>query len=56
LHAERGDGVGEAQSFHNVFLTPVDAHRLWGWADPQLPEGWAGVSGGEDATIINVRK
>src|SRR5262249_17823133 len=38
-----GDSAGEAQSFHNVALTPVDARRIWTWADPQLPEGWHSV-------------
>jgi hypothetical protein len=50
-----GDGVGEASTFHAVALAPIDAHRIWGWADPQLPEGWHAVTGGDDATIVFVR-
>jgi hypothetical protein len=41
-----GDGMGEAATFHNVELAPVDAHRLWTWAGGaggELPEGWQGV-------------
>src|SRR6185436_13184733 len=34
------DSAGEAQGYHNVALSSVDAHRIWTWADPQLPEGW----------------
>ncbi len=50
--------VGEAQSYHNIALTPVDAHWLWRWADPQLPEGWHGVVADEDGpnTIVYVHK
>ncbi len=41
-----GDGVGEAQTFHNVGMTPLDAHRIWAWSDPPLPEGWSAVYDG----------
>ena len=52
-----GDGIGEAQTFHNVFLAPIDAHRIWTWADPQVPEGWSTiVGGGDDATMVHIRK
>ena len=48
--------VGEAQNFHNVTLSPIDARRLWTWADPQLPEGWhATYDQGEAGTIVYVR-
>jgi hypothetical protein len=48
--------VGEAQGFHNIALTPIDARRLWTWADPQLPEGWHGTyAAGEEGTIVFVR-
>lgn len=50
-----GDGVGEASTFHAVGLTPIDARRLWTWADPQLPEGWNAVYGGDEATMVYVR-
>jgi hypothetical protein len=51
-----GDGIGEPQSFHDVELTPIDAHRVFAWSDPQLPEGWQGVyDTGGDTTMVNVR-
>jgi L,D-transpeptidase catalytic domain len=52
-----GDGVGEAQTFHAVAMTPIDAHRLWGWADPQVPEGWHAVYAAPDeaTTMVYVR-
>jgi hypothetical protein len=50
-----GDGVGEAQTFHDVAMTPIDARRIWGWADPQIPEGWHAIYGGEESTIVFVR-
>lgn len=50
-----GDGTGEAQTFHAVGMTPIDARRVWGWADPQLPEGWHAVTGGDEGTIVVVR-
>jgi hypothetical protein len=52
-----GEVVGEANGFHDIGLTPLDARRLFGWADPQLPEGWHAVyegMGGE-STIVYVR-
>jgi hypothetical protein len=50
-----GDGLGEAQTFHDVSLSPIDAHRLWAWADPPLPEGWSSVEGADDGTTVFVR-
>ncbi len=49
---------GEAENFHNVTLSPVDAHWLFGWAGPELPEGWHGVRVADDAatTIVHVHK
>jgi hypothetical protein len=50
------DPVGEAQNYHNVTLSPVDARRIWSWADPQVPEGWHGVlDTGAETTMVNVR-
>jgi hypothetical protein len=50
------DPSGEASNFHNVTMSPVDARRVWGWADPQLPEGWHGVlDTGGPTTMVNVR-
>jgi hypothetical protein len=51
-----GDPVGDASSFHDVLLTPIDARRIWAWADPELPESWSSIAdGGESATIVNIR-
>ncbi len=36
------DGVGEAQSFHDVALAPIDAHRLFTWAGAGAARGLAG--------------
>ncbi|HZF49886.1 MAG TPA: L,D-transpeptidase [Polyangiaceae bacterium] len=50
------DGVGEAQGFHNIGMTPIDARRIFMWSDPEVPEGWHGVvDGGETSTIVFVR-
>ncbi len=52
-----GDGVGEASTFHDVAMTPIDAHRIWAWSDPPLPEGWSAVhdGAGSEGTFVNVR-
>jgi hypothetical protein len=59
-----GDGVGEAQTYHDVLLTPVDAHRLWLWAGSgtdhtgEIPEGWHGATplvADESAAMLFVR-
>lgn len=48
--------VGEAQGFHNIALSPIDARRIWTWADPELPEGWHGAYDQEQTgTIVFVR-
>ncbi|WP_044236720.1 L,D-transpeptidase [Chondromyces apiculatus] len=50
------DGVGEPRTFHNVALLPVDARRIFGWAEPAVPEGWhAAYSAEGEGTIVNVR-
>ncbi|WP_237245545.1 MULTISPECIES: L,D-transpeptidase [Sorangium] len=51
-----GAGVGEAQGFHDIALTPIDARRIFLWAEPELPDGWHAVhSGGEEGTLVHVR-
>lgn len=50
------DNAGEARSFHDVFMTPVDAHRLFAWAGPEVPQGWLSVAPKDDETIVYVRK
>ncbi|MEZ4440813.1 MAG: L,D-transpeptidase [Polyangiaceae bacterium] len=50
---------GEARSFHDVALSPIDAHWLWAWAAPEVPEGWHSVAIPEDAednTIVYIHK
>jgi lipoprotein-anchoring transpeptidase ErfK/SrfK len=39
---------GRTKSHGCVNLSPVDAHRMFGWTDPQLPDGWHGVSATDD--------
>ncbi|MDI1431042.1 L,D-transpeptidase [Polyangium sorediatum] len=51
-----GDGLGEAQTFHAVALSPVDARRLFHWSGPELPEGWHGVTDAMgEGTMVVVR-
>ncbi len=41
LHAAYWHDVfGEARSHGCINLAPVDAHYLFGWTDPPVPEGW----------------
>ena len=42
----------------NIQISPSDAHRVWGWMDPQVPAGWHGVRVPESdpTAIVNVRK
>lgn len=50
---------GEALGHHDVALSPVDAHFLWKWSSPAVPEGWNSVklaSDSEDGTIVYVHK
>jgi hypothetical protein len=49
------DLVGEATTFHDVALTPIDAHRLWAWAGAELPDGWNGAYGVEEGAYVFVR-
>ncbi len=36
---------GDYTSAGCVNLSPLDAEKLFGWADPQVPPGWQGASG-----------
>jgi len=50
---------GEALSHHNIALSPIDAHFIWTWSSPAVPEGWNSVklpSDSEDGTIVYVHK
>ncbi|MFO0674390.1 MAG: L,D-transpeptidase [Polyangiaceae bacterium] len=49
--------AGEARGFHNVSITPVDAHRLYAWAGPDVPRGWQWYTPSAEETItVYVRK
>jgi hypothetical protein len=51
------DPSGEARGFHNVAVTPIDAHRLYSWAGPEVPAGWSWIAPTADETItVHVRK
>jgi hypothetical protein len=49
---------GEARSYHDIALSPIDARMLWMWTGPALPEGWHSVTVGEaePTTIVYVHK
>jgi hypothetical protein len=50
------DVVGEARTFHNMALLPVDARRIFAWTEPEVPAGWhAAFSAEDEGTIVNVR-
>jgi hypothetical protein len=53
------DGFGEASTYHDIALAPIDAHRIWTWASPDLPDGWTAAAPtgklDEDTTFVNVR-
>jgi hypothetical protein len=46
--------MGEARSYHNVALAPVDAHWLWQWNDTEVPEGWHSVQLDEQAEATSM--
>ncbi len=49
LHAAYWHDVfGTPRSHGCVNLAPVDAHRIFFWTDPPVPEGWHAVVSGED--------
>ena len=52
------DRVGVEHGPGSIQLSPKDAHRIFLWATPELPEGWHGVthSDGGVATMVVVRK
>jgi hypothetical protein len=50
LHAAYWHDVfGTPRSHGCVNLSPIDAHRIFFWTDPPVPEGWHAVNAGEDA-------
>ena len=52
------DGFGRVRSHGCVNLSPEDAHWLFDWTTPFLPEGWHGVRAhdGSPGTTVVVRK
>ena len=40
------ESFGEGMSAGCVNLSPKDGKRLFGWTDPQVPEGWNGAAAG----------
>lgn len=49
LHAAYWHDVfGTPRSHGCVNLSPVDAHRVFMWTDPPVPEGWHAVNTGEE--------
>jgi hypothetical protein len=48
---------GESVGHHDVAVSPIDAHQLFAWTSPEVPEGWHAVEIGEDeGTIVYVHK
>ncbi len=39
-----------------LHVSPRDGARIFGWATPELPEGWHGVSAAGDKTLVRIRK
>lgn len=51
------DPGGEARMFHNIAVNPVDAHRVFVWAGPEVPTGFRWIAPRADETItVSVRK
>jgi len=49
LHAAYWHDVfGTPRSHGCVNLSPVDAHYIFGWSDPPVPDGWHAVIAGEE--------
>jgi hypothetical protein len=57
LHAAYWHDVfGKERSHGCVNLSPIDAHRVFMWTEPAIPEGWHGLNTGdgfgEGTTVI----
>jgi lipoprotein-anchoring transpeptidase ErfK/SrfK len=53
------DVFGTPRSHGCVNLAPIDAHRVFFWTSPSLPQGWHGVytrAGAEEGTVVLVRE
>ena len=52
-----GDPAGEARGYHDVTLTPIDAHRVFSWAGAEVPRGWRWFAPKpEESITVHVRK
>ena len=58
LGAPWHDRFGIEHGLGSVQLSPVDAARVWHWAEPLLPDSWHGTAQPADGrkTIVYVRK
>ncbi|MBM4374585.1 MAG: L,D-transpeptidase [Deltaproteobacteria bacterium] len=48
---------GRPRSHGCVNLSPIDAHRIFGWTEPPVPSGWHGASAGEsmgEGTTVHI--
>ncbi len=51
------DNAGEARSYHDVALSPIDAKRVFAWAGPEVPQGFRSIVPTDaDQVVIYVRK
>jgi hypothetical protein len=53
------EDFGHPKSGGCVNVSPLDARRIFGWTEPQVPEGWYGASNslpGQPGTWIRLRK
>ena len=51
------DNAGEARSYHDIALAPLDAKRLFSWAGAEIPSGWSSViPTSADQVVVYIRK
>lgn len=50
------EDFGEKKSGGCVNLSPLDAKRVFDWAEPALPEGWESVQGGRASTFVLIEQ
>jgi hypothetical protein len=51
------DSFGEAQGARDIVLAPIDAKKLFEWADPMLPPGFSEIAAVDsEGTIVHVRR
>ena len=48
------DGFGRPRSHGCINLSPIDAHWLFEWTDPPVPEAWHGGLSLRGGTLINI--